>query len=100
MHGNTLVAGLRKAGADVILAPVYTPLRTDEENVSIDRLAMGGINVFLDEGLPFWRWMPAVIRRQLDRPWLVSWIARAPAARGRNSSGGWRWPCSVAKTGP
>ena len=76
MHGNTLAAGLRKAGADVILAPVYTPLRTDEENVSIDRLAMGGINVYLDESLPFWRWMPAIVRRQLDRPRLVSWVAR------------------------
>ena len=76
MHGNTLAAALRKAGADVLLAPVYTPLRTDEENVSIDRLGMGGINVYLDEGLPLWRWMPALVRRQLDRPWLVSWAAR------------------------
>ena len=76
MHGNTLAAALRKAGADVVLAPVYTPLRTDEENVSIDRLAMGGINVYLDEGLPFWRWMPRFLRRQLDRPALVSWVAR------------------------
>ena len=59
MHGNTLAAALRKAGADVILAPVYTPLRTDEENVSIERLAMGGINVYLDESLPLWRRMPA-----------------------------------------
>ena len=80
MHGNTLAAGLRKAGADVILAPVYTPLRTDEENVSIERLAMGGINVYLDESLPFWRRMPALVRRLLDRPWLVSW------ARGGGSS--------------
>ena len=76
MHGNTLAAALRKAGADVILAPVYTPLRTDEENVSIDRLAMGGINVYLDESLPLWRWMPALVRRLLDRPSLVSWVAR------------------------
>jgi len=76
MHGNTLATALRKAGADVILAPVYTPLRTDEENVSIDRLAMGGINVYLDESLPLWRWMPAPIRWLLDRPALVSWAAR------------------------
>jgi len=76
MHGNTLAAALRKAGTDVILAPVYTPLRTDEENVSIDRLAMGGINVYLDESLRLWRWMPGLVRRMLDRPWLVSWAAR------------------------
>ena len=76
MHGNTLAAALRKSGADVLLAPVYTPVRTDEENVSIDRLAMGGINVYLDESLPLWRWMPPLVRRLLDRPSLVSWAAR------------------------
>ena len=83
MHGNTLAAGLRKAGADVILAPVYTPLRTDEENVSIDRLAMGGINVYLDESMPLWRWMPALLRRLLDWPALVSWAARRGGRTGR-----------------
>jgi glycosyltransferase involved in cell wall biosynthesis len=75
MHGNTLAAALRKAGADVIAAPLYTVLRTDEENVSIDRLAMGGINLFLDERLPLWRRMPAFVRRVLDRPSLVAWLA-------------------------
>ena len=48
--------------------PSIRPLRTDEENVSIDRLAMGGINVYLDESLPLWRWMPALVRRLFDRP--------------------------------
>ena len=76
MHGNTLAAALRKAGVDAILAPLYTPLRTDEENISINRLAMGGINVYLDESRPWWRWMPAFLRRELDRPSLVRWAAR------------------------
>ncbi len=77
MHGNTLAAGLRKAGADVLLAPLYTPLRTDEENLSIDHLALGGINVYLDECLPWWRRMPGFVRRLVDQPWLVTWAARA-----------------------
>jgi glycosyltransferase involved in cell wall biosynthesis len=76
IHGNTLAAGLRKAGADVLLAPLYTPLRTDEESVSIDRLGMGGINVYLDARVPLWRRMPAFVRKLLDRPSLVSWVAR------------------------
>ena len=76
LHGNTLAAGLRKAGADVVLAPLYTPLRTDEENVSIDHLSLGGINVFLDESLPWWRRMPGFLRRLMDRPGLVSWAAK------------------------
>jgi glycosyltransferase involved in cell wall biosynthesis len=76
LHGNTLAAGLRKAGADIVLAPLYTPVRTDEENISIDRLALGGINVFLDESLTWWRRMPGFLRRMMDLPWLVSWAAR------------------------
>jgi glycosyltransferase involved in cell wall biosynthesis len=75
MHGNTLAAGLRKAGADVVLAPLYSPVRTDEENLSTGHLALGGINVFLDETLPWWRRMPGILRRLLDQPWLVSWAA-------------------------
>jgi glycosyltransferase involved in cell wall biosynthesis len=77
MHGNTLAAGLRKAGADVLLAPLYTPLRTDEENLSIDHLALGGINVYLDESLTWWRRMPGFVRRWVDQQWLVSWAAKA-----------------------
>ncbi len=75
MHGNTLAAGLRKEGVDVIVAPLYTPVRTDEENISIDRLSMGGINVYLRESLPLWRWVPSFVRRLLDRPSLVAWAA-------------------------
>jgi glycosyltransferase involved in cell wall biosynthesis len=75
LHGNTLAAGLRKAGADIVLAPLYTPIRTDEENLSIDRLSMGGINVYLDESLHWWRRMPTFLRRLMDRPRLVSWAA-------------------------
>jgi glycosyltransferase involved in cell wall biosynthesis len=76
LHGNTLAAGLRKAGADVVLAPLYTPVRTDEENVSIGHLSLGGINVYLDEILPWWRGMPGFLRGLMDRPWLVSWAAK------------------------
>jgi len=46
LHGNRLAAALRAAGEDVLLVPLYTPIRTDEENVSIDRVAFGGINVY------------------------------------------------------
>ena len=88
MHGNTLAAALRKAGADVILAPVYTPLRTDEENVSIDRLAMGGINVYLDESLPLWRWMPA-LRAATARPAVAGLLGRS--ARQQHPPGT-AWP--------
>ena len=31
------------------LIPLYTPIRTDEEDVSIDRVFYGGINVYLQQ---------------------------------------------------
>ena len=47
MRDNTLARALMALGCDVQLIPTYTPIRTDEENVAIDRVFFGGINVFL-----------------------------------------------------
>jgi glycosyltransferase involved in cell wall biosynthesis len=84
MHDNTLARALTKLGIDVLLVPTYTPLRTDEENVSIDRLFFGGINVFLEQFLPLYRYLPSVLGSLFDRPWLVRWAtARASATNAR-----------------
>ncbi|MDE0504316.1 MAG: glycosyltransferase family 1 protein, partial [Candidatus Poribacteria bacterium] len=37
IHDNTLAAALLKKGHDVALIPTYTPIRTDETDVSIHR---------------------------------------------------------------
>ena len=76
MHGNTLATALRAVGEDVVLVPVYTPLRTDEDNVSVDRLVMGGINVYLQEHSAVFRRTPWLFDRLLDWPGLVHWAAR------------------------
>ncbi|MGA2616755.1 MAG: glycosyltransferase family 4 protein [Thermoguttaceae bacterium] len=76
LQSNTLAAALRSRGADCILLPVYTPLRTDEPDVSLDRLALGGIKVALHERWPLLRRMPAWLGRLLDRPALVRWAVR------------------------
>jgi hypothetical protein len=46
LHDNTLAAALRKLGEDVVLVPIYTPIRTDEQDVS-ERVFFGGINAYL-----------------------------------------------------
>jgi len=38
LHDNTLAAALLELGEDVVLVPTYTPLRTDEADVSIERI--------------------------------------------------------------
>lgn len=76
MQDNTLVRSLRAAGADALLLPTYTPVRVDEENVSLQRVFMGGINVYLDSRVPGWRYLPPILKRWLDNPGLVSFLSR------------------------
>ncbi len=71
MHDNTLARALRRRGVDVQLIPTYTPIRTDEEDVSVHRVFYGGINVFLEEKLPLFRRLPALLDRWLAQPWLI-----------------------------
>ena len=75
MRDNTLARALVALGCDVQLIPTYTPIRTDEENVAIDRVFFGGINVFLQQKLPLLRYLPGVLDRWLDRPWLIRRVA-------------------------
>jgi glycosyltransferase involved in cell wall biosynthesis len=72
LHDNTLAAALLDLGEDVILIPTYTPLRTDEPDVSIDRVFFGGINVYLQEKLPPFRHTPWWMDRLLDNPALLN----------------------------
>jgi glycosyltransferase involved in cell wall biosynthesis len=76
LHGNALVAGLRELGEDALLAPLYTPLRTDEENQSIDRIAYGGVNVYLQEHAAIFRHTPRFLDRLFDRPGVLRWLSR------------------------
>lgn len=76
MQDNTLVRTLRRAGADALLVPTYTPIRVDEENVSSRRVFLGGINVYLDSVLPGWKRLPAALTRWLNRPGMIRLLTR------------------------
>ena len=58
LSGNTLVAAVIHTGHDIVQVPVYTPIRTDEENVSIDRVMFGGLNVYLQQNSALFRHTP------------------------------------------
>lgn len=75
MHDNTLAAALMRRGCDVSLVPLYTPIRTDEENVSVDRVFFGGINMYLQEKIPLFRHLPAFADRWLNNPRLIRRVA-------------------------
>jgi len=59
LHDNTLAAALQKMGHDVALVPLYTPIRTDEEDVSIHRVFYGAISIYLEQKSSMFRRLPA-----------------------------------------
>jgi glycosyltransferase involved in cell wall biosynthesis len=75
MKDNTLVAALGKLGHDALLIPTYTPIRTDEEDVSQQRVFLGGINVYLQQRSRLFRHTPRLVDRLLDIPRLLRWVS-------------------------
>lgn len=71
LHDNTLAAALLEAGHDVLLVPTYTTLRTDEDNVGLERVFFGGINVYLQQKSAIFRHTPWILDALLDRPNLI-----------------------------
>ena len=65
LRDNALATELIARGHDVTLLPVYTPTRTDEQNVSDEKVFFGGISVYLEQYVPAFRNSP----RWLDRLW-------------------------------
>lgn len=65
LRDNALATELKSRGHDVILLPVYTPTLTDEVNVSQDKVFFGGISVYLEQYVSFFRNSP----KWLDRLW-------------------------------
>src|SRR5262245_44518355 len=76
MKDNTLVSALNGLGHDALLIPTYTPIRTDEEDVSQGRVFFGGINVYLQQKSRIFRYIPWPIGRLLDHPRLLGWVSR------------------------
>lgn len=80
LHDNTLAAALLKLGEEVLLTPIYTPIRTDEQDVSEPRVFIGGINAYLQQVFPPLRYAPRWLDRWLDRPGLLKALAGRGAA--------------------
>jgi glycosyltransferase involved in cell wall biosynthesis len=72
-----LVMALRRQGHDVTMVPMYLPFFTDTPGVEADSpVFFGGINVYLREKIPFYRFAPGWLRRALDARWLLKLTAR------------------------
>lgn len=80
LHDNTLARALMARDHDVVLVPTYTPIRTDEQDVSYNRVFFGGINVYLQQKLRLFRHTPAWLDRLFDHPKLLNWATRGGPA--------------------
>jgi glycosyltransferase involved in cell wall biosynthesis len=72
LRDNALAAELIRQGHDVTLLPFYTPTLTDEENVSRqEQVFFGGISVYLEQHMPWFRSGPRFLDRLLDAPGVI-----------------------------
>ncbi len=89
MHDNTLARALsRQPGVECLLVPTYTPIRTDEEDVSIKQVFFGGLTVYLEQKIPLFRYAPGFLTRALDQPWLIRWVAARAVGTDPQQLGG------------
>ena len=75
IRDNLLTGGLEDLGWDVTLLPLYTPIRVDEADHSVDQIFFGGINVYLQQKIPLFRHLPSFLDRWLDNPKLIRRVA-------------------------
>lgn len=80
MHDNALAKALREGDVDCLLQPLYTPIRTDELSVASEQVFFGGVNIFLTDKWPLFRFVPKSLKRLLDRPSFLRWATRKAAS--------------------
>ncbi|MBP8259574.1 MAG: glycosyltransferase family 4 protein [Verrucomicrobia bacterium] len=74
---NTLVLELRRMGHDVLMVPLYLPLRLEDVDASRKTpVFFSGLNVYLDQRWPWFRRAPRLLHRLLARRALLGWVGR------------------------
>jgi glycosyltransferase involved in cell wall biosynthesis len=76
LRDNALARELLGRGHDVTLQPVYTLTVTDEENVSADRVLFGGVSVYLQQHVGFFRRTPWVLDKLWDSTAFLRLVSR------------------------
>ena len=75
-HDNALVAALRGLGHEAIMLPLYLPINVDEDDQSEGQpIFFGGVNVYLEQKLPFFRNAPSWLHRLMNSRRLLEWAS-------------------------
>lgn len=81
LRDSLLVPALRELGLDVMLAPMYLPLFTDEPSLAKDApVFFGALNVYLQQKVPLFRRTPRWLDRLFDARWLLRLVAKKAAS--------------------
>jgi glycosyltransferase involved in cell wall biosynthesis len=72
IRDNQLALALKRLGHDVVLVPLYTPVKTDVENAATGQVFYGGVNTWLQHATRLFRKTPRALDWLLDRPWLLT----------------------------
>jgi glycosyltransferase involved in cell wall biosynthesis len=76
MRDNALATALNTLGHETLLLPTYTPIRTDERDVSGGPIFFGGVNVYLRQKFRLFRRTPWWLDRLLNSRWLLRLVSR------------------------
>ena len=88
LRDNTLATALIALEHDAILVPTFTPITTDEADVSTRRVFLGGINVYLQDRFRFFRHTPRFLDRLFNARWLLKYVARFSSNTDYSALGG------------
>jgi glycosyltransferase involved in cell wall biosynthesis len=87
LHDNTLVTELRRLGHDATLLPLYTPIRTDEADVSESKVFYGGVNIYLQQRFPWLRHLPRRLDGWLNKPGILRKLVKNPTGMNPEATG-------------
>jgi len=84
----SLVRAIQQLGHDVLMVPLYLPLRMDQaEQLPSTPVFYGGINVYLQQKLTLFKKTPAWLDRLLNSPRLLAWVGRKAGMTSARSLG-------------
>lgn len=77
LRDTALVKAMLKSGHDVLMVPLYLPLPIEQDKpVATSPIFFGGVNVYLQQKLRFFRKTPRWLDRWFDSPRLLTWAGR------------------------
>lgn len=77
LRDGQMVRAMRRRGHDVIVVPLYLPILLDADGLDNGTgVFFGGVNVYLQQSLGFFRWTPRWLDKILDSPWMLRRAAK------------------------